>query len=781
MLTSLHLHGTPIFGTSPGTDIGPLTSTTVIFGPNGSGKSTISRALADPSRYTGTTLQWMNPDAPLNVRVYNRDSVDATLRQADSLPGVFLLGTQSVEIERELAEHDGPDGCIAKANEVLARQRRNIEAAQAEAAAAFDVLKNTAWLARGNVPAVLKPMFAGYNGSAEKLAKRLLEAHTARGDENSVTLSALTTEAAAVLDDSAQTIDPLPTFDVARTDDFSDLELFRVAIVGSSDVRLAPFIEKHGNADWVHQGRHFLQPDAKTCPFCQQEAPQDLVEQLNAYFDETYTKQLATLADIDKEVAMWAQEWGDYLETLAEHASFSANVDAAKWELASVHLVTAIGEVRRAAEQKLATPSTILQVTIPEDAQQQIVDLIDDANQAIATHNELIRTRGGRRTIFIANCWAAYAAHDMKAALDAYDMTTNPLEKRIDGVTDSVAISVATVKKHEDRRRELTAQTKSSRLVIDRINNLLAGAGFHTFTVEESPLRQDGYMIRRENGEVADETLSEGERTFITFLYYAQSLEGVAAEGETHDILAVIDDPISSLDSDILYAVSTILRSTMAKIGEGTGRVRQLILLTHNVHFHKEVNYDPPRGPRYPRQYGVIRKRPHAPSTITFSDKNPVKTVYASLWAEVRLISEDPTASTVGLQNVLRRIIESYFQILGGVDTADIVAQFSGHEKVLCRSLVSWVNAGSHSVFDDLHYSETASTVDANLAVFEQIFRIMHQHGHYQMMMGESFVDDPVDPEATAEERGDSMANSSGAPAAQPTVQTSPSSQSSTG
>jgi wobble nucleotide-excising tRNase len=744
MLTSLHLQGTPIFGASPGTDIGPLTPTTVIFGPNGSGKSTISRALADPARYPGTTLQWKNPEAPLNVQVYNRDFVDATLRQAGSLPGVFLLGTQSVEIEQELAELDGPEGRIAKANEILTRQRNNLKAAEAAEAAAFKLLKNAAWLARENVPAVLKPMFDGYNGSAEKLANRLLEAHKAQGDESPVTLATLTSEAAAVLDDTAQAVDSLPAREVDHAEDFSDLDLLEVAIVGSSDVRLAPFIEKHGNADWVHQGRHYLQSDAKTCPFCQQEAPTDLVEQLNAYFDATYANQLAALADIDKEVAIWAHEWSDYLETLAAHASFSVNVDAAKWEVASVHLATAIDEVRRVVEQKLENPSTILQVTIPEDAQQQVFDLIDDANQAIGTHNELIRTRDGRKATLIANSWSAYAAHDMKAALDAYDTTTGPLKKRIVGVTSSIATSVAAVEMHEDRRRELSAQTKSSRLVIDRINNLLTGAGFHTFTVEESTQRKDGYTIRRENGEVADGTLSEGERTFITFLYYAQSLEGVPGEDETHDILAVIDDPISSLDSDILYAVSTILRSTMTKIGEKTGRVRQLILLTHNVHFHKEVNYDPPRGPKYSRQYGIIRKKPHAPSTITFSDKNPVKTVYATLWAEVRLISEDRTASTVGLQNILRRIIESYFQVLGGVDTANIIDQFTGQDKTLCRSLVSWVNAGSHSVFDDLHYSETPTTVEANLAVFEKIFRIMNQHGHYQMMMGESLVDQPT-------------------------------------
>ncbi len=86
----------------------------------------------------------------------------------------------------------------------------------------------------------------------------------------------------------------------------------------------------------------------------------------------------------------------------------------------------------------------------------------------------------------------------------------------------------------------------------------------------------------------------------------------------------------------------------------------------------------------------------------------------------------------------MRRILETYFKVLGGVDNGAIIAKFDGDDQVTCRALFSWVNAGSHSIFDDLDYSHTRATVEANLRVFRLIFEAQEQQGHYLMMMGES-------------------------------------------
>ncbi|MGY3132312.1 wobble nucleotide-excising tRNase [Bradyrhizobium sp. USDA 4501] len=94
------------------------------------------------------------------------------------------------------------------------------------------------------------------------------------------------------------------------------------------------------------------------------------------------------------------------------------------------------------------------------------------------------------------------------------------------------------------------------------------------------------------------------------------------------------------------------------------------------------------------------------------------------------------------IQNTLRRIIESYFKILGNGDTDDIVGKFEGKDQQLCASLFYWVNDGSHSAHDDLYVSVENSVVDRYLNVFRRIFEKTGHCGHYKMMMGEK----PIDP-----------------------------------
>ena len=88
------------------------------------------------------------------------------------------------------------------------------------------------------------------------------------------------------------------------------------------------------------------------------------------------------------------------------------------------------------------------------------------------------------------------------------------------------------------------------------------------------------------------------------------------------------------------------------------------------------------------------------------------------------------------------QIIENYFKILGGVDPDGICAMFGGKEKMICKSLFSWVHAGSHHALDDLYMSIDDAAVDAYLNVFKSIFDKSGHFAHYEMMMGDSFVED---------------------------------------
>jgi len=744
MLKFLRLRGAPVFGEEFGVAVGPLKQSNFFFGPNGSGKTTISRAFVDPSRFAGTTLEWSQPSYPLGVKVYNRDYVDATLTPAGQLPGVFILGEANAEIQAEIESLTGPNGSIAAAQKALAGLQSSLDAKNRDITDARAALKDAAWAKREDVPAELREMFKGYNNNKDRFLDRLLETATT-ADSAAEEFTALAQEAAAIFVADAQPLAELSLGRDIRIEDAPGFPLLGVAVVGSGDVQLAPLIEQLGNADWVQHGRDYLEDSAGLCPFCQQTSPPDLGAQLEAYFDRNYAGQMEQLAAFRERFESWAQDWATYLDDLPAKPGALGYLDADRWASARGALEKAIDNARAQVDGKLSAPSTLLSIPDLSPHVAAVNAVVREANAAIKGFNNLLKNRSAAKKSFIDRCWVAFARSTLATDLAGYEAVMPGHEEGKRSIEGKVETAEADVRGKESRLRELQAKVTSSRPVIDRINRLLKSVGFESFSLAESAEVENGYTLVRSDGEIATETLSEGERTFIAFLYYYQSLQGSPQDDtESHDLLAVVDDPISSLDSEVLYSVSTLIRKIVEDIPAGLGRVRQLLLFTHNVHFHKNVTYEAHRGPKLgSRQYGIVRKQIGQHSVIELCDQNPINTAYGWLWEEVKRAAKQPSTSAVGLQNVLRRILETYFKVIGDVDEPVIVGKFEGSDRVICRSLFAWANDGSHAIFDALEYSPTSSTADANLRVFRRIFEELDHGGHYRMMMGESAAEGP--------------------------------------
>ena len=94
------------------------------------------------------------------------------------------------------------------------------------------------------------------------------------------------------------------------------------------------------------------------------------------------------------------------------------------------------------------------------------------------------------------------------------------------------------------------------------------------------------------------------------------------------------------------------------------------------------------------------------------------------------------------IQNTLRKILENYFKFWAALTPS----RFAGClrvKKVICKSLFSWVNDGSHFAHDDLYVSIDSSMVETYLKVFREIFKKSDHLAHYKMMMGDDFVESP--------------------------------------
>ena len=123
-------------------------------------------------------------------------------------------------------------------------------------------------------------------------------------------------------------------------------------------------------------------------------------------------------------------------------------------------------------------------------------------------------------------------------------------------------------------------------------------------------------------------------------------------------------------------------------------------------------------------------------SRVLVFDNNPVTSTYEMLWSEIKNAKLNPHESnTLSLANTMRRIIEHYFNLLGGMDLSKFHLSFPDGERQVFKSLISWANAGSHSAFDD--YSATPNLYDAQnyLKVFRDLFDKTGHIAHYNMMM----------------------------------------------
>ena len=654
------------------------------------------------------------------------------------MPGVFVLGESNVDAQKRLDQIQKPGGERDRAVDLYKRTQASHKEAQERQSESKETLKNVAWRKyRTLVEAheTLLPAFTGHRGvdrNKDMLVTRLLERDTPSKDESLPKLDTLLADAAAVFDTGATTrarLAELENFQWSAEDGFVLLDQ---KVVGSSEVSLSELVEKLGNEDWIQTGRQYLHGADGRCPFCQQEAPKELAKQLEDMFDDRYTKQLEKLKKLSKAYSSWVQ----YIRAGIERWSTeSVNyLDEAAFQKALRSWESTVSENKRLLEQKLGAPSQSVEVFTSSSLVMALNSIIGEANAKIDAHNRLVESQKDAKPKLVEDCWIYLADVLLHDELAEYRKKSVGLQKGVKTTENKMKEALTEIEKLDGEVRDLQHSVESSQPVIDEINRLLRRSGFTSFHIVNSTELEDGYMLAR-NGDPLDEhSLSEGERTFVAFLYYYFRLN--SRENASAKILAVIDDPISSLDSDVLFIVSALVRDLINRALSRSDHIAQVIVLTHNVYFHKEITQLKHKDKGAGRCYHVIRKRLGGGNVVEPHASNPITTEYERLWSEVRRASRGEDMSIIGLENILRRILENYFRVAGGIWEDEIVQYIEPAERPVLRSLFNWVNEGSHGAFENLHYSPSVMTQDIYLDVFEHVFVNSGHAAHYKMMMG---------------------------------------------
>jgi wobble nucleotide-excising tRNase len=736
MIESIRIADVATYGSAPEM-LGGLSKFNFLYGPNGAGKTAISKVIADTESFPSCCVTWKG-GTKLQAMVYNRDFVTRNFNQPTELKGIFTLGEKNVDALNQISAAKTDLDLLTKRIESLTIALQGEDGTggkKGELAAIESEFKDKCWAQKQKYDTKFLGAFEGFRNNSEKFKGKVLKERAS----NSAMLESLENleKRAETIFGTAPTVEaPISELDTAHVIAHESNEILKKRVIGKTDVDIAAMIQKLGNSDWVREGRAFYEVNENRCPFCQQTTTEVLAKSLNEYFDETFEKDSREIVELENNYKTDTERLQNKLEAIISSPSKFLDVEKLKAEKALMDSKISLNVQRISKKRK--EPSQSVELESLANVLASSRKMLDAANFQITTHNNMVANLAQERSDLTAQVWKYLLETELKTDLTAYEAKQKGLSKAIHAITEQIvsANKDRTAKSADIRRLE--KETTSIQPTIDAINALLSSFGFRGFSLDRAANKRC-YKVVRTDGTDAKETLSEGEKTFVTFLYFYHLLKGSDSEsGMTTDRVVVFDDPISSLDSDILFIVGSLIKGLFEEVRSGTGHIKQIFVLTHNVYFHKEVTFNPNRRHEAMNEetFWTIRKS-DLESKVEKHNTNPIKTSYELLWAEVRR----PDRPNLTIQNTLRRILENYFKILGGVDPDKICAMFEGKEKLICKSLFSWVNDGSHYAHDDLYVSIDDTMIDTYLIVFRSIFEKSGHLAHYRMMMGNAYVE----------------------------------------
>lgn len=734
MIKNIKIKNIATYGASPEV-LDNLSKINYIYGSNGTGKTTISRVIANDIDCPDCEVTWQS-GLQLDRLVYNLDFIEKNFNQPAELRGIFTLGeedTKTLEMIRVEKEELGVvNSSITNLKSTLDGEGDD-DGKRAELKNLEAEFEEKCWKMKKKHDPKFKDAFTRYRGSKKEFMSKLIS-ESNNNSSDSAPLDELEQKAETVF---SRTPEEEQIFSVPGWTALLSHEknpILNKKVIGKADVNIAEMIQKLGNSDWVKAGRKFYNPDERICPFCQQSTDASLEKSLNDYFDETFE---ADSAEIEKFRAGYKSD-SEYLQRqmqeLLDNPSSRLNTERLQADIDFLDSKIQINIQH--IEDKWREPSREINLEPLIDILEKIKTTVGEANMAAQEHNEMVSNLHIERKNLTGQVWRYLLDHEIKDDLANYKREKTGLENAISSLKMKIEGKEREKREHEQRIRNLEKDTTSIQPTIDKINGVLKSFGFLDFKLAKSE-QGNFYKIQRPDGSDAKRTLSEGERNFLLFLYFYSRIKGSETESDiTSYRVVVFDDPVSSLDSESLFIVSTLIRDLFETVRKGVGTVKQVFVLTHNVSFHKEVSFNSRRkaDKKLEEETFWIVKKINKESKIEKHQTNPIKSSYELLWAEVRNRTQD----SLTIRNTLHRILESYFKILGDTPLDEIYSCFEGKEKLICQALLSWVNSGSHFPDDPLYTPIDDSTVENFLNVFEKIFKKTGHEAHYKMMMREA-------------------------------------------
>lgn len=554
----------------------------LLYGFNGSGKTTLTRILSSLEKGELCSLlplggrfeieledgTLISNDSNLDalrqkIAVFNTDFVEENFQwKAGSAKPVFYIGKNQAETGKALQEAE-------LQREPLQIKKKASADATGKADRAFATFKT-------NTGRTIGEQIADRNFNA-----RNLDSEFAKGDRDA---NALLDEQrrkqlrALILQDAP----PSKIAELGIIDGFREFaEQSRACLsetVGTATLR--ELTDHPSMVGWVKMGQDYhRENNLDDCLFCGNPVKPERMQALDAAIDDKFdriageTARLsARCSDLQIQITAAQAAIPSRNDLAGDQSNYDARVQSYKAALSN--LMKALSPYEAALARKAQAPNTAVDLAaccdLAEAAQIEGVvwEGLKAVNGCIAMHNkahdEFAQTQQDARKTLLG--------HYLAEARDEY----RRLEGEAADALKQANEDQDAFDKLEKRIEDLTQQLRNHGPAADVINALIKAYLRHGDI--EIAAQDDGFQLRRCGQEIAT-NLSEGEKTAITLCYFLSSL---GSDGrKIKDLIVIVDDPISSLDSKALNYAFSVLKGHV-------GTAKQLIILTHNVNFMNE-------------------------------------------------------------------------------------------------------------------------------------------------------------------------------------------------
>ncbi|MFM9825075.1 AAA family ATPase [Flavobacterium sp.] len=581
----------------------------IIYGRNYSGKTTLSRilnsifekhlplnyengnftvAFSDGSSITQNNLATVNLN--YNLRVYNSDFVKTNLSWLHKDDGTIspftILGSKNIEIDAKIKEIDALLGKLEENNGLLFDQQELLKT--------YNFKKNESQSNTNELDTKLTDKARDIKNNAPIYNVPTYQIRTIKGDiQESIKQGELAPEEITELkkllkEEEKKTITSLQEIKPDFGNQLNQVnELLKKQIKPSE-----PILELVNNSllqEWARQGIDKHKGLRDTCGFCGNPINENLWEKLDAHFSkesEELRKEIKLKIDKLEQSKVNLSEFfnlskDDFYSNL--HSEFDTLQK--QWSSATKTYIKSIDILISELSEREKDIFKAREISNISDVSESILETIIDINKLIKEHsNKSLTLKTDQNKARVKLRYSEIAK--FLTTINYQDKVLKIEKLEADEVIAKKAYdeTYAKVELLNEEKRTLEAQSKDESKGAELVNQHLT----HFFGHSELKLIAEGsapnilFRIVRENGYANN--LSEGECSLISFCYFIAKMEDELKDELNSDKLIIyIDDPISSLDSNHIFFMFSLIESIIAK----PKKYCQLFISTHNLDFLK--------------------------------------------------------------------------------------------------------------------------------------------------------------------------------------------------